>query len=168
MARWNSNNLDRHYRKHPAGQDEECWKDLLSKPRRITKSEYESESLEVIARSWLNYQAQELDFQSWHNARLNPEPPYHARGSYFTDRRAILTITNSHNDDIRTCFHLHFNGKHNHSPARPISNEIETLLKCLDRLIKYQKSGRLKNLKNLKVAAGLPKTVLSLIEEIKA
>jgi hypothetical protein len=168
MAYWNPNNLDRHYQKHPAGRDEDCWKDLMNKSSRITKSEYESESLDVIAKSWITYRAQELDVQSWHNARINPEPPYYPNGIYYADRRSIRTITNSHNEEIRTCFHEHFGGKHELVSARPSANEVESMLKYLNRLIKHQKSRQLKNLKILKVAADLPEPILSLIEELKA
>jgi hypothetical protein len=98
--------------KAPAGRDEECWKDLMNKSTRVTKSEYESESLNVVANSWIEYRAQELDLQSWGNALNNPEPPYHQRRIYYSDRRSIRTIKNAHNDQIVTCFHEHFGGKH--------------------------------------------------------
>jgi hypothetical protein len=145
--------------------DEDCWKDLLKKLTRVTKSEYESESIKVVTTSWIEYRAQELDVQSWANALENPEPPYHPNRTYYIDQRSIRTITNGHNDEIRTCFHEHFGGKHQFAAKSP--GKTETMLRYINRLRNHQKSQQLRNLKIKKVASGLPELVRLAIEELR-
>ena len=139
----------------------------MKKPTRVTKLEYESESLNVIANSWIEYRAQALDLQSWDNAFNNPEPPYHQRRIYYTDRRSIHTIKNAHNDEIVTCFHEHFGGRHQ-SAVSSISGQVALMLKYIDHLIKRQKSGQLKNLRIEKTATGLPSPIRLAIKELGA
>src|SRR2546428_8417767 len=35
LPRWDIDNLKRHYERHPAGRDEDCWKDILSSATRV-------------------------------------------------------------------------------------------------------------------------------------
>jgi hypothetical protein len=112
MAHGNANNLERHYQKHPAGLDEKCWMDLLNTSTRVEKSEYEAESKKVINTAWIVYRAAKLNLLAWWDAKANPDPPLHPEGLYYTDARLVRTITNVHNDEIRTCHHEHLDRPH--------------------------------------------------------
>jgi len=62
MPKWNQPNLSKHYARHPAGKDANCWQDLLGQPgRNVPENMYERESLTVCIKRWLEYEAEEAD-----------------------------------------------------------------------------------------------------------
>jgi hypothetical protein len=111
---WHPKNLKKHHCKHPAGEDEECWKDLLGKTcRLVTEAEYEAESKLVCSSSWIEYVAEEVDKQNvGYSVRQDLGVPFHEKRRYFVDDRLVKTTTSLSGEDIVTCYHEHFDRPH--------------------------------------------------------
>ncbi len=104
MPEWD--NFEKKYLKHPAGEDKECWCDLLkASPIRdpsgaITRGQYDAASKEAIEDSWLEYEAEESDRE--YGGR-------HPRSVYFIDEKEIKVIVRE--DRIINCLHMHYGGR---------------------------------------------------------
>src|SRR5437016_2631313 len=105
MLRWDSPNLSNHWRKHPAGKDLDCWKDILSSKMPVSRNEYEKTSIEVVEKAWLQYEAEARDVGASN---------YSERRVYYVDDRLIETVTNLEREVIIACWHDHWHsgGKH--------------------------------------------------------
>jgi hypothetical protein len=167
MAYWKPDNLESHYQKHPAGKYKKCWMDLLNTTTPVEKSEYEAESKKVIKTAWIVYRAEELNQEAWWDAKANPEPPFHSEGIYYTDARLVRTITNVRNDEIRTCYHEHFDRPHEMGSGSMTDVErTEAKLKYVNRLIN-RRGQQLRGLKIEKTEDRLPEPIRLKIEELK-
>lgn len=100
---WHRTNLTEHYRRHPAGNDKDCWCDLLGKrPGPVSQNEYESESHRVVERPWLVFRALYRDNELSGGETVQ----------YFVDERQCLTAVHFKSKAIKTCFHDHVGRKH--------------------------------------------------------
>jgi hypothetical protein len=170
MVYWTANNLERHYQKHPAGKDKKCWMDLLDTTTPVTKPEYKAESIKVTRTSWIEYRAAEADPASYSDAYRNPgNPAYHPPARYYTDARLVRTVVNISDDEIRTCYHEHFDGKHEIG-----SGSLHSAVKNVDAMVRY--INRLRNRRNgaqiinLIVEAmdpNLPRQIRLMIDELR-
>jgi hypothetical protein len=84
--------------------------ELLNKTALVTKTEYDTESKKVIQTSWLQHRAEKFDSKSY-DARNPADLPYHPERRYHTDARLVHTITELATNEIRTCYHEHFDQK---------------------------------------------------------
>ena len=137
MPKWDPRNLSKHHAKHPAGKDEHCWQDLLGiSGRPVSEVEYEQESLSVCRNRWLEYEAEKVDRDNIGAALRRGEPvPYHQRRRYNIDDRLITTIVAPANDAVVTCFHEHFDRRHEtQGHARPVGELKARYSKHLDNL----------------------------------
>lgn len=169
MMYWTPNNLCRHYRKHPAGKDRDCWMDLLAKTIPVTKPEYEAESIKVTQNSWIEYRAEELDPAS---SFVNNNPRtlvYHPPARYYTDFRLIRTVANISNDQIRTCYHEHFDLKHavGSGSLSYAKKNVETMIKYINRLEYRRRALQIRNLKVEVTKSDLPDPIPRMIKALK-
>jgi len=113
---WPDESLKRHYKKHPRGADEECWRELFGKsaPHTVTIIQYEDRSIKVFRDHWLAYAAQELNRQAGCG-------DFYPVNKYYVDRVLIKVSVTSDLRFIRTCFHEHFDLPHKVGAfARPV------------------------------------------------
>jgi hypothetical protein len=100
-------------------------------------------------------------------AKATPDPPLHPEGLYYTDARLVHTITNVHNDEIRTCHHEHFDRRHEMgSGSMTDIKKNEAKLKYVDRLINHR-GQQLRGLTIAKTDNKLPEPIRLKIEELK-
>ena len=142
MPKWDSKNLAKHHAKHPAGKDKHCWQDLLGvSDRLVSEAEYNNESLSVCSDRWLEYEAEKVDCDNVAPALRSGEPvPYHPRRRYNIDDRLVTTIVAPTDDAVVTCFHEHFDRRHDTQGHKRPVGELKA---------RYKK--HLRNLQNSKM-----------------
>ncbi len=103
LPHWTRYNLIEHYQKHPAGEDKDCWCDLIQDyPGPISQDDYEQYSLEVISKPWLVFQA----------GRKDGDQDPCEQVKYYVDDSLCLTAVNVKSSRIKTCFHVHIKMGH--------------------------------------------------------
>ena len=64
MPIWNEHSLEEHFDKRMR-KDSACWQDLLSRPvAAIQRTEYESTSLEVMDKAWIQFSGESMDVKA--------------------------------------------------------------------------------------------------------
>ena len=137
LPKWDPKNLSRHHAKHPGGKDKHCWQDLLGvNGRSVSEREYEQESLSVCRDRWLEYEAEMVDREYVGAALRSGQPvPYHPRRRYNIDDRLVTTIVEPFDDAVVTCFHEHFDRRHEtQGHSRPVGELRVRYKKRLENL----------------------------------
>jgi hypothetical protein len=163
---WKSENLKRHFDKHPKGKDLECWEDLLNHPLGgVTEDRYRMASLDVIENRWLNYEAEELDIQNY-RPKFCSEKPFHPRRSYFVDKKTLITVVNIETQQIHSCFHEHYGLKHQANNATLANSQIRFIESLKDdKLSKMVKHLTIKEFRS----HDIPRNLINALEDyIKA
>lgn len=149
MPKWNPTNLTRHHAKHPGGKDKFCWQDLLGvNGRAVSEAEYEKESLAVCRHRWLEFEAETVDREHVAAAlRSGQSVPYHPRRRYNIDDRLVTTIVAPTNDAVVTCFHEHFDRRHETRSHKRPTGELRARYK--NRLENLEMSGMMRRMKRI-------------------
>lgn len=147
-ATWENDNLWDHYYRHPAGDDEACWSDLLGQTgRRVTKDQYEDESERVVNDRWLEYTAEFECRAKGYIRRAGEEGVYYEERRYHIDDKLLTTVTSFDGRDIVTCFHEHFDGRHVPQAEQPPVGELRETYK--ENLYDWQQIGRVKKYREI-------------------
>ena len=123
--RWD---LEGHHKKHPAGEHENCWNDLLRRSSPscpISVDRYEDESERVIQDCWLEYTAKTADSDA---AIQKGNPVYRYQRRHYVDARMLETVTGysrKGENKIYTCFDIHFQGKYLKMTERPPLGQLQ-------------------------------------------
>jgi hypothetical protein len=97
MHKWENNNLQKHYLKHPSGECKECWSIALRTTQQpIPITEYEIQSLEVLKRKWVFFTAR-FSEKEGEMAKIH---------QYYVDENLIVTI--SLVDTLKTSYKFHY------------------------------------------------------------
>jgi len=138
-AEWKDDDLNRHHRKRTT-EDAGCLEDILENcdhPPRIHsgvmwQGEYYSRSLVPLTRYRRKYRARKIKLEK---GALPGEkyPP----AIYHVDDKLVVTITDTDEDAIITCYHEHFGHPHTR-PTRPGE--------CLLRYDEYLEKGKDSNM----------------------
>jgi len=103
QANWTSTNFERHYRKHPGGEDRDCWCDLCGvAPGPVDREAYRRVSLQAISEAWLVFAAE---------YRHSPDD-MPTLTKYFVDQQQCLTAVDPKSCRIKTCYHNHPHRQH--------------------------------------------------------
>jgi hypothetical protein len=96
MYKWENHNLQKHYLKHPSGDCKDCWSIALKTSQiPIPIAEYEFQSLDVLKRKWLFF-----------NARFKEKEDEEAKiHQYYVDENFIVTICFV--DTLKTSYKFH-------------------------------------------------------------
>ena len=140
-AEWKSDNLNlkRHHRKRTT-KDTGCFEDILENcdhPRRMlsgtmSQGEYYLRSLAPLTSYRRKYKARKIKLEEG----ASPGEKY-PPAIYHVDDKLVVTITDTDEDDIITCYHEHFGHPHTR-PTHPGE--------CLFRYDEYLKNGRNSNM----------------------
>jgi len=120
--KWDPNNLQKHYDRHPgSAKEERCWMDLFGVSVRITKDEYEMRSIRVITARWLEYECEE-----WSPS----EQRYYPRRTHYVDAQEVKVIADWSEGTIKTCYHEHYDlghvtGRHNSVPLGELQGDYK-------------------------------------------
>ena len=99
MSTWDSNNLQRHYEKHPLTQCKTCWAKLLGQLAPISITDYEQTSIKVLRTAWLSFIA-DSDSEDQHSLAIH-------KCKYGADDHLFVTIEIIDIAKIKTCFRFH-------------------------------------------------------------
>lgn len=113
--RWRPDKLQKHYEKR-LREDDQCWRELLNINRSMTKDEYEKES-------YRTYQIGTIEFEAWSGK--------HGRAHYRVDKRTVLAITSMNRKTMHTCYHKHYDGRHEEGSA---VSRLENVMIYIDDL----------------------------------
>ena len=121
MHKWEKQNLQKHYLKHPYGNCQECWSLALKTTQKpIPINEYEIQSLDVLKRKWLFF-----------NARFNEMNSDEAKiHQYYVDENLIVTICLL--DTLKTSYKFHSNPNF-HDNEINFTKKIELLKRFKNR-----------------------------------
>jgi|GEM_PF-3072214 len=111
--RWSSDNLQDHYEKR-LRNDDRCWREILKIDRSMTQQEYEKASQEAYEKAALEYEAAYRD--RW-------------PAVYRVDKKTVLAIISRDKSRWITCYHRHYNGRHETGSATP---KLENLIVFID------------------------------------
>lgn len=125
MSTWDRTNLEKHYKKHPAGECRSCWSSLVGGASPISLKEYDLESRAVEVTASLSFSAQYRK-----DMKVAPE-----RMRYFIDGRLILTAVTPLSKTIATSYRHHrYRGDHS------IGTGVADWLQLIDRLVEKRSS----------------------------
>ena len=99
MSSWDSNNLQRHYQKHPLTQCKTCWAKLLGQLAPISITDYERTSIKVLRTAWLSFIA-DSDSEDKLSVAMQ-------KCKYGADDHLFVTIEIIDIAKIKTCFRFH-------------------------------------------------------------
>jgi hypothetical protein len=142
---WLNNNLAHHHAKR-LRENPGCFEDLLGvSGRSITAAEFEHRSVQAVADSWLEYEAQSRDFAS---------SSYRSAGMHYVDNDLVVAITDQTRSKFVTCFHEHFDSRrplHGRHPGRGVS-VAQRRLRYKEDLVRKEKGRVIINLRILRDA----------------
>lgn len=137
---WQERDLIRHHKKRTS-TDKGCFESLLGiKGRPMYEQEYEHRSKQAVEKSWAEYECQ---------ARWNGTLDFHERSAYFVDCQLVVSITNLDRTVFSTCYHEHFNRKHD-AAYSPSESEGEKRLRYKKMLENEERGKLICNLKRIR------------------
>jgi hypothetical protein len=132
---WTEKNLADHHAKR-LKENPGCFEDLFGIiGRLVTNGEYRERSVEAIANSWCEYEAQGRDFARNACAKLR---------AFYVDDDLVVAVVDIARSLFVTCFHEHFDSRrplHGKHPGRGVSI-AQRRLRYLDDL-RLKEKGRL-------------------------
>jgi hypothetical protein len=102
--RWTKGNLEYHH-KERLRKDPGCFEDLLGiSGLKMTEDEYKERSQAAVVNAWAEYEG-----IVWSPSKQ----AYEDKAAYFVDEEMVLAITDLDRSFFTTCYHEHYDVKHN-------------------------------------------------------
>jgi hypothetical protein len=151
---WPRGGFLRHYAKHPAGKDRECWNHILGiAAGQASEDQYLERAVRAWRQGWLGFRAEMVDQEAFRPS-LDPRVPYHPEAEYAIDHSLLTVAVDPKLRQIRTCFHEHFD--RGHSFNENVSGNGKTKGNYLTQVGHRLASKRIRNLQD--IVLHLPKS----------